>query len=112
MKEVLQHRRVEGAQFLAEPRATRKRTLDIKAIRSGGIKLQMETQFDDELRVLEEKVSQLTGGDQAFLDAHEERFEGGTLRVRRASARRTLVLPSLEQGEQRVRASDHGIMSE
>src|SRR5712671_1253071 len=98
MKEVLQQDRVELAQFFAEPEATGKGALDIKAIGSGGIKLQMETQFDDEQRMLEEKVSQLTGVNQAFIDAHQERFEVGTLWMRRASARRTLILPALEEG--------------
>lgn len=117
MQQVLQHHLVELAQFLAQPVATGKGALDIKAVRSTWVKLQLEAQFDDEQGMLDEKVSELAAVDQAFLDAHQKGFEVGAFGVRRPPTRRALRLPlldegAIEQGEQRAIVSDHGIMSE
>jgi hypothetical protein len=65
--------------------------------------------------MVDEKVPQLAGVDQAFLDANQERFDIGAFRVRRAPTRRTLVLPLLdegpiEEGEPRSIVANKGVM--
>jgi len=108
-------RPVELAQFLAEPEATRKGALDIKAVSSGGIEFQMEAQCDHEQRMFEEKGAQLRGVAEPFIDAHQECFEIGTFPMSRAPTRRMLRLPLLnerpiKEGEQPTIGSNHGIM--
>src|SRR6266700_3479142 len=77
----------------------------------------MEPQFDDEEGVFDQKVAQLTGIDQPFVDADQKGFEVGTFRVRRAPTRRTPLLPLLdegpiEQGEEGTIVSDNRIIGE
>ncbi len=108
---------IELAQFLAQPEATRTGVLDVKAIGSQWIKFQMEAQFDDEQGMLDEIVSELTGVDQAFVEANQERFEVGTLWMGRTPTRRALLLPLLDEGpikegEQRSIVNNDGIMGQ
>jgi hypothetical protein len=48
VEERLQQARIQEAQFLGEPIATRKRLFEIKAIRAASIEHQVEAQLDDE----------------------------------------------------------------
>ncbi|HEY1353317.1 MAG TPA: hypothetical protein VGF67_27220 [Ktedonobacteraceae bacterium] len=72
-------------QLVAEPLSGRQDLFDIETRGVGEIENEMEAEFDDEQRVLEEKRAQWRGGDQAITDANEEGFEGGRLRMRRAT---------------------------
>jgi hypothetical protein len=63
-----------------------------------GIKLEMEAELDDEQGMLEQEAAQLAGVEQAFALTDQECFEVGALWMGRASTRRTLRLPALNQG--------------
>jgi hypothetical protein len=117
VKQILQQRPVEVAQFLSEPVPTGKGALGIKAIGSAWVQGQMEAQFEDEQGMFEQKIPEVRGVDQAFVDAYQKGFEVGTLWMGRAPTRRALLLPVLNQRpiEHRkasARGSDNGIMLE
>src|SRR3989442_420313 len=59
----------------------------------------METEFDDEQRMVEQKGAQLRGVDQPFLNAHEKGFEVGRERMTMGAAKgRTVCLPLINKG--------------
>jgi hypothetical protein len=87
----------------------------IKAVRLAGIKDEAKTQFDDEQRMVEQKMTQLGGRDHPFPDADEKGFEIRAFRMSRASTRRTLSFPLLddqpiEESKKGARVLDERVM--
>jgi hypothetical protein len=75
-KQVGEQATIELPQFFAKPIACGERGLDIKAVVSGEIKLEIKAELNDEQRMLEEKLAQLFGVDQAFFDVQQVGCEG------------------------------------
>ena len=70
----------------------------IKSVRSRGIKNQVKAQFDDQQRMPEEKTAKPSGEGHSFTDANEEGFEIGAFGMSRASTRRALCFPLIDNG--------------
>jgi len=89
--------------------------LDIKAVSSGGIKVQMKAEVNNQQGMFDEIVTQLLCVDQAFLDADEKGFDVSAHGMARSATRRTLLLPvfderPIKQREERAIVSHHWII--
>ncbi|HEY1354521.1 MAG TPA: hypothetical protein VGF67_33335 [Ktedonobacteraceae bacterium] len=97
-EQIRQQYSIQATQRLAEPLPGWQGLFDIETRGLGKIEHEMEAEFDDEQRVLEEKRTQLRGGDQAFADANEESFQVGRLGMSWATTLGLLSLPLCDQG--------------
>lgn len=114
-KQIGEQAPVEGAQFFAQPEASRQARLDIEAVRLAGIEDEMKAKVEDQQRMLEEKGTQVGRGAEAFTNADEEGFKVSGFWMGRPASRGSPGFPALdkrpiEQGEEGAVVGDDRIM--